>query len=1064
MNIFSAPAQVPREYCLFRNTGDDSCFGLRVAFRFRSCWFTLVATALVLVAALPHRVSAQSIPAERPRIRPASALTGWADWEKGDELLKRLDVPPAPVHTATEELKTFKLAPGYRIELVAAEPLVQKPIFFEFDPDGRIWVVEYQGYMRDLAGSGEGDPICRVVVLEDTDADGRADKSTVFLDKLVMPRSFAFVKGGVLLQEPPKLWFCEDTDGDLRCDKRTEVGTMGVAGNPQHTANGLRYGIDNWLHNADWTKRHRWSRDGKLSEEETIHRGQFGVTFDETGRFFTCYENKPLHGDYLPAEYLMRNPNLLKAVQRGGGDRNGFGVNINIGAKAQEVFPIRVTPGITLGALELRDDGRLRTYTIVSGVCYYDGHQFPPDARGNFFVPDSAGHLLGRLTLPPGIAPLATRYYPAEQEFLASTDERFRPVNARVGPDGALYVADMYHGIIEHVIFMVPWLTKQIQERQLDQGNDLGRIWRIVAENRPIDRRSPKLAQADSLELVKTLAHSNGWHRLTAQRLLVERNDAAAVSLLRQLAARGSALTNPLAQLHALWTLDGLNATDLKTCMAALDSADERVRAAAVRLCERIANPAALTALAKHLDDPAQSVRLQLALTLGAFRDAKLPGLFGKLLARDEHALFRTAAVTGLAGRELEFLSALLQDDQDIPADSEKEIRHLASSASEEHLRKLAALLARCALEEAQAARVNALFDLLSKTSDNRAWRREGLLEAFASVRFDHPFAIAHEPKAITSLLRSPERRVREMAEKALNQFTWPGAKLASRLTENAPPLTQEQEKRLAAGQELYSQTCAACHQPHGGGNAGVSPPLAGSDWVAGPPERLVRVVLHGLYGPIRVNDQEWNLNMPAFGESGIFDDEKLAAVLSYIRRAWGNTATPVEPALVASVRKETLGRTLPWRAEELANVTLATNNAPVLTPGANGEIVLPANRATVFAKRLAYRPALDLLGPWVNADDVAEWRLESPTGGTYEVHILLAADEISAGNQFAIETEGSQTISTVQSSGGFDRFREFPAGKLTLHPGVNRLLMRPHGPLQSELADVRSLRLVPAR
>ena len=141
-------------------------------------------------------------------------------------MLKRLNVPPAPVRTAEEELKTFKLASGYRIELVAAEPLVQNPIFFEFDPDGRIWVVEYQGYMRDLAGSGEGDPICRVVVLEDTDADGRADKSTVFLDKLVMPRSFAFVKGGVLLQEPPKLWFCEDTDGDLRCDKRTEVARI----------------------------------------------------------------------------------------------------------------------------------------------------------------------------------------------------------------------------------------------------------------------------------------------------------------------------------------------------------------------------------------------------------------------------------------------------------------------------------------------------------------------------------------------------------------------------------------------------------------------------------------------------------------------------------------------------------------------------------------------------------------------------------------------------------------------------------------------------------------------
>ena len=1063
MNIFSAPAQVLRGNCLYRNTVNDSCFGLRIAFRFRSCGFTLVATVLALVAALPQRVSAQSVPAERPRTRPASALTGWADWEKGEEMLKRLNVPPAPVRTAEEELKTFKLASGYRIELVAAEPLVQNPIFFEFDPDGRIWVVEYQGYMRDLAGSGEGDPICRVVVLEDTDADGRADKSTVFLDKLVMPRSFAFVKGGVLLQEPPKLWFCEDTDGDLRCDKRTEVGTMGVAGNPQHTANGLRYGIDNWLHNADWSKRHRWSRDGKLIEEETIHRGQFGLTFDETGRFFTCYENKALHGDYLPAEYLLKNRSLLKVLQRGGG-RSGFGVNVNIGAKAQEIFPIRVTPAITLGALELRDDGRLRTYTIASGVCCYDGHQFPPDARGNFFVPDSGGHLLGRLTTPPGIAPLASRYYPAEQEFLASTDERFRPVNARVGPDGALYVADMYHGIIEHVIFMVPWLAKQIQERHLDQGNDLGRIWRIVAENRPLDRRSPKLAQAASSVLVKTLAHPNGWHRLTAQRLLVERKDTTAMPLLRELAARGNSSTNSLGQLHALWTLEGLDALDLETRLSALDSADERIRAAAVRLCEREASPEALTALTERLADPSQSVRLQLALSLGTFRDAKATGLLAQLLARDDHALFRTASLTGLAGSELEFLTELLRDRRNNKTDTQNAFFLLTSSASEEHLRRLTTLLGQCVLEEAQATRVNALFDLFEATTPDRLWPRDALLEAFASVRNNRPFALAKEPTALTTLIHSPERGLRAAAEKALNQFTWPGAKLASWLTESGPPLTPQQEKRVAAGQELYAMTCAACHQPHGGGNAGVSPPLTGSDWVTGPPERLVRIVLHGLYGPIQVNDQEWNLSMPGFGESGIFDDEKLASVLSYVRRAWGNTGTPIEPALVAKVRKETAGRTLPWRAEELVHVVSKTDETPPIQPSANGDVVLPASRANVFAQRLAYRPALDLLGPWINKDDVAEWRVNVPKGGTYEVYVLLAADEVSAGNQFAVETEGSQTISTVQSSGGFDRFREFPAGKLTLHPGVNRLLMRPHGPLQSELADVRSLRLVPAR
>lgn len=972
----------------------------------RLLWHFALGAWLCAVSA----VAQESVPKERPRARPPSALTGWADWEKGEELLKRLNVPPAPVLTAEEEKRTFKVAPGYHVELVASEPLVHNPIFFEFDPDGRIWVIEYQGYMRDLAGHGEGDPICRVVVLEDTDADGRADKSTVFLDQLVMPRSFGFVKGGVIVQEPPKLWFCEDTDGDLRCDRRREIGTMGVAGNPQHTANGLRYGIDNWLHCADWPKRYQW-RDGKLIEADTIQRGQFGLTFDDTGRFFTCYENKALHGDYLPAEYLVRNPHLLRVFQRAGGDRSGFGVNVNVAPNAQEVFPIRVTPAVTLGALELRDDGRLRTYTIASGVCAYDGHQFPDDARGNVFVPESGGHLIGRLKLSDGIAPEATRFYPAEQEFLASTDERFRPVNARVGPDGALYIADLYHGIIEHVIFLVPWLTKQIRDRHLDEGNDLGRIWRVVAD-RPIDRSAPKLSRASTDELVKTLAHPNGWHRLTAQRLLIERGEATP-------ALREAAKT----QLHALWTLEGLGALDRDTRLAAMRSPDERVRAAAIRLSDGDAE------LAKGLDDPSQRVRLQLALSLHD------PRALATLLAREKHLLFRTAALTGLADRELEFLGANHGKDT-----------------------TLTSLLAQCVLEEAKPERVAALFALFERSPDDR----DPLFAAFASARYAQPLALPVEPKALTALLRASEVETREKAVRALSQFTWPGAKPPSTLTQNAPPLTPTQEQRVATGQQHYAQVCAACHQPHGGGNAGVAPPLAGSDWVAGPPERLARVVLHGLYGPVQVNGQTWNLHMPGLGT--VFDDDKIAGILSYVRRAWGNAAPPVEPALVAAVRKETAERTLPWRAEELALTTTNANEAPAIKPTPSGELRLPANAATIYGQKLAYRPSLDVLAPWRIADDVAEWRAQVASGGAYEVFVTLAADDASAGDQFTLETDGSSATGTVLSSGGYDAFREVPAGRLTLKPGVNRLLLRPHGPLRQELADVRAVRLAPIR
>ncbi len=971
-----------------------------------------------------------SSPPVGPRVRPASAIAGIADWENGEELLARIDVPPAPILTAEEELKSFRLASGYRAELFAAEPMVQNPIFFEFDPDGRLWVIEYQGYMRDVAGSGENDPICRMVVLEDTDADGRADKSTVFLDGLVMPRSFAFVKGGILLQEPPSLWFCQDTDGDLKADTKTKVGDMGIVGNPQHTANGLRYGIDNWLNCADSPKRYRW-KDGGLEEEFTIKRGQFGLTYDEAGRFYTCYENRPLHGDYIPADYLMRNPHLLDVYQHSGNDRSQFGVNVSLapkGSPATEIWPIRVTPAVTLGALELRADGRLETYTISSGLCVYDGHQFSDDARGNIFVPESGGHLVGRLKISDGIAPMAERFYPAETELIASTDERFRPVNSRVGPDGALYLADMYHGIIEHRIFIVPWLTDQIRDRKLDQGNDLGRIWRIVAEDRPIDRESPKLSNADTATLVNTLSHANGWHRMTAQRLLIERGEG--VEELRE-AVRTAP---PRGQLHALWTLSGLDSLDLETRLAGMQSDDEKVRAAAVRLSEK--DPPAFAPMAKLVDDPNEAVRLQVTLSLGSFFDPKSADLLSKILSREEHPLFRAAALSGLGFRELEFLQSYQGDDP-----------------------KLIEWLAACVLAEAKPARVTQLMPLLNRDLKTR----DTLLIAIAKAAYQKPMMLAQEPVELVALQTSGDPELFRKIDAALEKITWPDAPERNMTSVDAPPLNADQQKLVDEGEQLYAMVCTACHQPHGRGAPGLAPPLAGSDWVAGSPDRLARVVLHGLYGPIEVNDESWNLHMPGLGAA--FDDRKLAGLLSYVRRSWGNVSPPVDPEFIAGIRAKNEQRTLPWRAEELDDIDqqLVAGDADVeaIEPDKDGEIILPANAAIIYGQTLQYRKTLDVLAPWRRPDDVVEWIVKLDAAAVYDAHVLLAADTASAGDYFVLETDGSSTQGTVIDTGDYNTFREVPAGKIQLKAGINRLILRPQGPLKEELADVRSVRLV---
>lgn len=921
----------------------------------------------------PESPQTGRVPKERPAIRPPSALHGWADWNRGGKIFEDIDVPPAPPLSPEEQLKTFQVAPGYRIELVAAEPMIADPVFFEFDADGRIWVLEYRGYMRDLAGNGEAEPICRMVVLEDTDADGRSDKSTVYLDELVMPRSFAFVEGGVLLAEPPHLWYCQDHDGDLVCDRRRKVGSYGVAGNPQHTANGLRRGLDNWLHSADWDTRHRF-REGKLNEEDAIHRGQFGVSFDDLGRFFTCRENIAAKMDYLPEEYVRRHPGLLKLADQTGG-RGRLGVSMVISESAQEVFPIRPTPQITLGGLELRDDGTLRTYTIASGTCVYRGDQFPADAWGNLFVPEAGGHLIGRLVLDEGLTPKTKRYYPAGQELLASTDERFRPINARTGPDGALYIADMYKGIIEHVIFLVPWITDQVKSRDLETGNDLGRLWRIVSTEKPISYKSPALSQLSPDDLISVLSHPNGWRRDTAQRLLIDQDLTETVPALKSLIGEGA---SSLGCVHALWTLEGLGQLDWPTLTSAVRHRHPSVRATGLRMMDKMQDQRAIEEIAFLIERRNESdpIVLQQALvTLSAA--ASEPGdyqLLLKLLAKQPNALGRTAALTGLAGREAACLEVATHPIESVP-----------DPLREEFIRDLSALME------------------IGKT----------------------------EPAPLASAV-------------------------------DYESLTDQEIERAKLGAEKYAVLCASCHQSHGLGTSGVAPRLAGSEWVTGSPERLAQIILRGLVGPIEVSGEAWNLHMPGIGSSGAVNDEDLAAILTYIRRAWGNAAEPIDSALIAAEREASKDRKFPWTASELAGKD-AQSSASAILPNAGGQFILPAKTAQLFAEQLRYHSDLDLLGPWVNERDAALWMVEAPTAARYRVHLHYAMDDKNAGNTWRLESDAGSLEGEVASTGGFDQFEEKDAGMLELQKGPNRLLMRPAGELEGELIDLRAIRLEPS-
>jgi mono/diheme cytochrome c family protein/glucose/arabinose dehydrogenase len=813
-----------------------------------------------------------------------------------------------------DALRSFRLAPGFRIELVAAEPMVEAPVAMAFDPDGRLWVVELRGYMPDIEGRGEEVPSGRVAILEDTNDDGRMDKRTTFLDGLVLPRALAFVDDGVLVAEPPRLWFCRDTNGDDRCDDKTEVSAdyatasdprLGARKNPEHASNGLLRALDNWIYSANHAVRYRRVK-GMWQQELTQFRGQWGLTQDDYGRLFYNSNADQLRADLLPAHYLRRNPHLKDATS----------VNHRV-CGDQTVWPGHPTPAVNRGGEPgvLREDGTLTAFTSACGPCVYRAAQFPPAYRGTVFVCEPAANLVrcNRLSERDGIISGTNAFGTAE--FLVSTDERFRPVNIVNGPEGALYVADMHRGVIQHHLYTTPYLKRQIENRGLAAPLDRGRIYRVLFDGGELDPR-PKLSKAAPAGLLQALVRTNGWWQDTAQRLLVERGDSSVVPLLARMAGGAP---EPATRMRVLWTLEGLGALDERVIRTGMGDWDGRVHAAAIRLAEPLLKAAPhpanalLSRVLKRLGTAEPVVQAQLALTLGEVGGAQLePSLVAILNKAGSNALVREAVASSLRHRELEFLGVLFADRAWAAARAERD--------------RVLGLLASCVFHEGRAERVAALLELAAAQSGTNAWRKTALLEGLETLAEGQgsarrklvPVRLESEPQLLKELRESNVPSERTLAERVAQLFAWPVATSGEQPTPGPTPLSAAEQGRFNDGQAVYGLVCAACHQPDGVGMDGRAPPLAQSAWVAGPEGRLGRILLHGLRGPVTVNGQTFNLEMPSFS---VLSDEQIAAVLTYIRREWGHTAAPVEPATIAKIRAETAARERAWTEPELLQV-----------------------------------------------------------------------------------------------------------------------------------------------
>ncbi len=590
-----------------------------------------------------------------------------------DEELRAL-LQPQPAKPIEEALASFEAVDGFEMELVAQEPLVNDPIAATFDENGNLYVCEMRDYpYKPQPGV---DPIGTLRLLKDTDGDGVFDESHVFADNLLWAGGVAAWKGGVFVAAAPDIWYLKDTNGDNRADLRRKVYTGFGTANQQAMLNNLTWGLDHKIYgstagnggNVHYVENPNnfaepipvsgrdFRFDPETGEFEAITGSvQFGNAFDDWGNRFLCSESRPLLHAVLPQRYLQRNPhlstpNLIHHLTSGP-------VPIFRISPLERWRMIRSSRRIAVGARSPNAAGASHhVIDAAAGVTIYRGGAYPQKYYGSVFIGGAQSNLIHRRELTPDGVTFSSARGDVGTEFVRSSDNWFRPVNFVNAPDGTLYVLDMSREILETI--HVP--LDVLKFIDLKSGRKHGRIYRLAPPDFEYPG-PPRLGEATTEELVAALASPHSWWRVTAHRLLFERQDKSAVNGLRTMLSH----QRPQARLHALWSLSGLESLSNDDLRMALNDPHPALREHAMRLAEpRLdGTPDLLEQIIVLSGDEQVRIRLQAAFSLGETQSPLAAQALARLARSSAGDRWvRTAVLSSASGLADQMLVELLAD------------------------------------------------------------------------------------------------------------------------------------------------------------------------------------------------------------------------------------------------------------------------------------------------------------------------------------------------------------------------------------------------------------------